>query len=165
MIRLIYFFIIGVTFLTSCTSVNKNPDILLKEPYSKVKYIADPDETYKTIEVVQIETRGVHANIMNTLPLLYKKALDYSKNLSVMIGSIEISSYTKLEDVQVPYQVCQSVSRMVSVPSTSCFNGSCTTSYSYQNQMVQECKTQYRTEARNVLYQVASAEIIDRKDD
>ncbi len=159
MIRLIS--IITFLVLVGCTPINNNPDILLEEPYSKVKYIADPDSTYRKVEFVQIETRGDQANILNTLPLLYKKALGYSKNSEVLIGNISISSYTKLENVQVPYQECRSVYRMVSVPNRSCYNGNCTTSYSYQNQTFQECTTQYRTEERNVLYQVASADILD----
>ena len=164
MIRLLALLAFFALAIGSCTPVNSNPDILLKEPYSKVKYIADPDERYSIIEVVQVETRGTYANILNTIPQLYKKALKFSEGSEVKISDIDISAYTKLEQVQVPYQDCRMVSRMVSVPMTSCINGSCSTTYSYQNQLVQECTTQYRTEVLNVLYQVASANIIDLRE-
>lgn len=152
-----------VIILTSgCVTVNRDPDILLQEPYTRVTYVAEPSEHYKTVEVIQVETRGVRANIRSTIPLLYEKVLEYSGNREVDIGNISISSYTKLESVQVPYQDCGYVPRMVSVPRTSCYQGSCQTTYSTETRMERRCTTRYRTEMRNVLCQIASADVLTR---
>ena len=163
MIRCVYYLLLITIFISGCVSVNRDPDILLQEPYTKVNYVAEVTKDYKTVEIIQVQTRGLQANILNTIPALYKKVLEFSGNQAVDIGNLSISSYTKLENFQVPYQDCVSVPQSVTVPHTSCYQGNCQTTYSTQTQYVQQCTTRYRTELRNVLYQIASADILTRK--
>ena len=156
-----YLFLFVFFIISGCVSVNKNPDILLEEPYRKVKYVAEPDNSHEILDVIQVTTRGLQANILNTIPQLYKKALDRSvNNRQVQIANISIVSFTKKENFQVPYQDCKSVTKTVPVQRTNCVGGSCTTTYSTQMQQVQVCTTRYRTEIRDVLYQKATADIL-----
>lgn len=156
-----YLLIFTFFILSGCSSLNENPDILLGESYRDIKYIAEPDKSHKVLNVIQVTTRGIQANILNTIPQLYKKALESSVNKKqVQISNITISSFTNRENFQVPYQDCRSVPRTVSVPTTSCYGGSCQTSYSTQTQYDQQCTTRYRTEMRDVLYQKATADLL-----
>lgn len=155
------FIVVFSIILSGCAIVNKNPDILLDESYQNVRYIADPDKSHQALDVVQVTTRGLQANILNTIPQLYKKALERSDiKKQVQIGNITISSFTKKENFQVSYQECVSNPRTESVPQTSCYSGTCSTRYTTQTRYVQECRTRYRTEIRNVLYQKATADIL-----
>ena len=175
-----------ISFVTlfGCASVNRSPEILLQEPLNRVRYIAEPEKTHKTIDIVQVNTRGVHASILNTIPELYKKALEKSNKDIVEIGNISITSYTNKEEVEVPYEKCRSVPETVSVPQKSCIimscpttcnnNGVCMTQICPENKCTtidmpkirnrQECTTQYKTEVRTVLYQKATADILTLKE-
>lgn len=160
-VRHCLFIIISSIVLSGCTKINKNPDILLNEPYQRVKYIANPGISYRSLDVIQVTTSGLKANILNTIPLLYKKALDSSGNMQqTIIGNITISSFTKNENFQVSFQECISVPETKSVPKTTCNGGSCNTTYTTQTQYNQRCTTRYKTEIRDVLYQKATADIL-----
>ena len=163
MLRIAGYLLLISVIVSGCVSVNRDPDILLQEPYTRVNYIPEVTNDFKTVEVIQVQTRGSKANILNTLPTLYEKVLEYSENQAVDIGNLSISSFTRLEEFEVPYQDCVRVPQTVSVPYTSCGGGSCQTTYVKQTKLVQRCITRYRTEVRNVLYQIASAEVITRK--
>ncbi len=154
--------LISIT-ISGCVSVNRDPDILLQDPYTKVNYIAEVTKQHKTVEVIQVQTRGLQANILNTIPALYKKVLEYSENQAVEISNLSISSFTKRENFDVPYQDCVYVPQTMSVPKTSCYQGSCQTTYSTQTKYIHQCTTRYRTVMRNVLYQIASADVLTKK--
>lgn len=184
MIRIIVTLTISVAILFGCTSVNRSPDILLQEPLNRVRYIAEPEKYHKTIDIVQVNTRGVHAGILTTIPELYKRALDKSNNDFVEIGNISITSYTNKEEVQVPHEKCKSVTEEVYVPQKSCIimscpttcnnNGVCMTQICPESKCTtidmpkirsrEECTTQYKTEVRTVLYQKATADILTLKE-
>ena len=109
---LLFLFMISAV-ISGCTSVNtinKNPNILLQYPYNKVEYIAEPEKSYQVIEVVQVTTRGEQANILNTIPKLYEKALGrFSYRKKVEIGNINIILFTRRELFWVPYDDCKLV--------------------------------------------------------
>ncbi len=136
--------------MIGCNYVNKNPDILSQYPYNQVQYVAQPKAIDETIDVVQVTTRGLKANILNTIPELYKKVLEkhHVSEQPVRIHNISITSFTQKESFQVPYQHCTS-----------------RTSYSSGKPVItQHCTTLYRTEIRNVLYQKATADIIKMRE-
>ena len=155
----------SIFVLSACSNSNKNPDILLTEPYRNVSYIAEPGPSYQAINSIQVTTGGINANILNTIPQLYKKALDLSASGSqVLLSNISITTFTKREMFQVPHQDCKSVPRTTSVPQTTCYSGSCTTTYRTQTNYVQQCTTRYTSEMRDVLYQKATADILTNTD-
>jgi hypothetical protein len=151
--------LIGI-LLTGCVAVNKDPDILLTDPYRRVTYIADPGDRYQQAEVIQVTTRGSRANILNSIPQLYLKALEWSGQQRVALGNFRITSFTRQEEFEIPYQECRSVPGMISVPQTSCVSGSCKTTYVQRTLFNRHCWTEYRTETREVLYQKVVAEIL-----
>lgn len=161
--RLVCFLAFVTALFSACSSRNLDPRILLQEPYTKVNYIADVTEDYKTVEVIRVQTRSLEATILNTIPKLYEKALEHSENREVAIGRLSISSYTKLEEFKVPYKHCRYVAKTVPVPHTSCSQGYCQTKCSWYTKYVRRCETFSRTELRNVSYQIASADVLTRK--
>jgi hypothetical protein len=152
-------------------SVNKDPNILSQAPYDQVKYVARLDDTFEEVAVVQVTTRGMEANLLNTIPQLYKRALDEhgTDERTRFLTGIEVSAFTQREPFQVPYQDCKTEFYTENVPYQSCNSGygtmprTCTTQYRMEQRSRQKCETRYRTEIRNVLYQKAMARVLRRK--
>lgn len=149
---LLFLFMISAV-ISGCTrvnTINKNPNILLQYPYNKVEYIAEPEKSHQVIEVVQVTTRGEQANILNTIPKLYDKALGrFSYRKKVQIGNINIILFTRRELFWVPYDDCKLVHD--TRPGASGY--------------YQKCTIHYRTEARDVLYQKATADLLTLKEE
>lgn len=155
--------IVVAASLAGCATLNENPDILLEEPYRRVEYVAAPTSSHTVVDVIQVVTKGFQANILNTIPLLYQKALAVAGDRpGVQISNIAITCYTKIELVPFPYRECRTVRRSVAVPTTTCSGGPCTTTYTMQTQSIQECDIVYRLEEVEVKYQRATAELLMR---
>ena len=152
--------IIVLTVLANCSTVNKDPDILLKEPYTKVSYLAGVSETSPVVEVIQVTTRGSRANILSTLPQLYAKALDWSGQKNVTIGNLQIFSFSNREAVEVSHWRCRLVPVTVLLPSQSCLANGCKTVQIKQTQSEQQCQFETRIEIQDVPYQKAVANVL-----
>lgn len=159
---LILLCMVGILF-SGCITVNQDPEILLSEPYRRVEYIAAPGADHTLAEVIQVTTRGELANILNSIPRLYLKALEWSGQQPVILTNFRITTFTKLEEFEIPYQECRSLSGMISVPQTSCVGGSCSTLSAQRSLFNRYCWTEYRTEVREVTYQKAMADIVTKK--
>ncbi len=135
---------------TRVSTINKNPDILLQYPYNKVEYIAEPEKSHQIVEVIQVTTRGEQANILNSIPRLYEKALvRFFYKKQVQIGNINIILFTRREFFWVPYDDCEMV------PDTK--QGS--------SGYYRKCTIRYRTEARDILYQKATTDLLILKEE
>lgn len=153
-----------LTLLCGCTSVN-NHNILLSEPYSKVRYISNPDARgYVTVDVVQQTGKGKQANIIDTIPRLYLKAQERVNRQDVILGNIQITSFTRTEQHEVPYRKCWYVPVEVKSPKASCSSSSCRPEQKSRVIYKKMCRTELRTETREVLCQKVTADILSKQE-
>ena len=128
--------IMCMIFLSSCSHyiANTSPNILANAPYNDVRYLKKQNAKIRKVDRVEVVTKGDEANILNTIPKLYEKALNL-KNRSpsslnrknqVFISNFTFEVQSKLEDYQVPYQDCK-------------------TQYVYKNVTENQCKTEYQS--------------------
>lgn len=152
--RYMLFIFIFSAMISGCTSINEineDPNILLQAPYNRINYIAEPKKSYKVIDVVEVTTQGNRANVLNTVPKLYRKVLErFPYGERVWISNIGITSFSRREFFWVPYDDCKLV-RKNSDPEKS----------DYQR----DCITRYRTEVRDILYQKATADVLILKEE
>ena len=153
-----------LSFLWSgCSSLNKNPDILLQPPYNRVKYISNPQPTREVANVVQVTTKGISANILNTIPQLYLKALETAARENIEISHLRINSYTKQEEVYTLVHDCFPSSDSDFIPQSPCAGQDCSMLSVPQVNSLTQCITNYRTDIQDVLYQEATADILSQK--
>lgn len=156
--------------LVSCASVNKDPNVLSSSEFSNVIYLPTPNlNKLKEIGTVSVTNSGPKANILNTLPDLYRNALKKTRDLAsednpskkVYLSKLDFDSFTRREPYQVSYQDCRQSPVMKNVPYQNCYgygaNQRCTTSYRMETAYENKCETKYKTEIRSVLYQRATA--------
>lgn len=165
-----------------CVQVNVDPNILFTEEYNKIKYAPSLPLSINDAEEIDVKTSGVSANILNTIPALYKKGISMGAK---QITNIRVETTAKHEPFQKSYRRChkeyRSVSerrcttRYVSTPYQSCTgygtSRRCSTSYRQVPRQdckyvsvpkwVDRCQTYYRTEKHWVLYQQAKATVFN----
>ncbi len=131
-----------------CSSPNRNSNILLKPPYDQIHYQTQIQPTDKVIDAIEITTGGgVRANILNSLPSLYKKVLDTHQPTQqpIKISNINVIAFVKQEWVDHSYEIC-------SPDTITLENESITT---------QNCTTHYFSALENVLYQKVTANVLE----
>jgi hypothetical protein len=160
--------IVALFLLThyGCALTNDNPNILAEAPYNQVTYVAQPGDEFSAVDEVLVTTRGAEANLLTTMPALYRRVLE---NVAFEEGAryvtdIHISSYTIPEANQVSYQDCTTEYYYETEPTEDCTgygsDESCYTSYRQVQKSRENCTTKLRTEIRNVLYQQGRATIL-----
>ena len=166
----------AAVLISGCASINTNPNILAQPPYNKVTYSPKIKPGIVPRRSIEVTTVGLTANVLNTIPELYKKAIEeQTRGIAsldpkaprfngVYISNIALASYTKREPFQVPYQDCKTEYYTETVGQQSCSSGyggayTCQTNYVPQTRSRQNCTTVYRTEIRDVLYQKATADL------
>jgi len=168
--QLIVFFVLA-GFVSSCASVNRDPNVLSSAEFKDVIYLSTIDNSkLKEVGTISVTNSGARANILNTLPDLYRSAIKKTRDLSgadkkqqpkIYLTNLEFDSFTRREPYQVPYQDCKQTSVMKNVPYQNCsgFGPSqqCSTNYRMETVYENRCETKYKTEIRDVLYQRATA--------
>jgi hypothetical protein len=156
----------------SCTHVNKDPNILSKAEFKNIIYLQKPDpKTYKAISTVSVTRSGYKANILNTLPDLYRNAMKKMSNApeaKIYLSNLEFDSFTRRELVDVRYEDCQNKPTWKNVPYQKCTGygttPNCSTDYLHEMVYEKKCEWKYRKEMRDVLYQRATATIYDKNE-
>jgi hypothetical protein len=131
-----------------CSSPNRNSNILLKPPYDQIQYQAETQPTDKVIDAIEITSKGgVRANILNSLPSLYKKVLDTHQPTQepIKISNINVIAFVKKEWVDRSYEIC--------TPDTITLENKTITT--------QNCTTHYSSTLENVLYQKVTANVLE----
>lgn len=155
--------------LAGCATVNSNPNILSEPPYTQITFVAEPDATYLELDTVEVTTRGNQANLLNTIPTLYRKALESDKHEqnALYLSNIQISSYTKKELFSVPYEECHTQHYTESELVQNCTGVGAEQQCSFDTRSVPKtrevCTTIHQTEIRHVLYQQAKATILRKQ--
>lgn len=132
--------------LIGCASINHDPNILLQDPYNKIVYSSNINSGQPK-DVVELTLGENQANILNTIPGLYKKILERHStpdNQLINISNLLINNYSETRKVSVPYQECTSQSQ---------------TGANGQTTYTQKCKTVYRQETKYFLFQKVTAEV------
>ena len=174
------FGLLPLVLMAGCA--HNNPNILSEEPYNQVRYTSHPGPVLKKVETLSVETKGYQANIRQTVPLLYKKALDYKGRMpasakpnrdDVFLSNIRTRVWTTKEPFQQSYQDCQTVYKTERVPHQNCHyvsaggygnSGSygknvCNTEYRMESRSDRVCTTKYRTVITTVLHQEATGDL------
>jgi hypothetical protein len=174
-----FFWLLPVLFILSCASVNNDPNVLSTAEFKNVTYLAKANQkkNLKEIGTISVTNSGYKANILNTLPDLYRDAIKKSQELAtnsgkqprVYLSNLDFDSFTRREPFQVAYQDCRQDPEMKSVPYQNCYgygaNQHCSTSYRMETTYVNKCETKYKTEIRDVLYQRATANAYVKKEE
>lgn len=161
--------------VTACVVPNRDPNILGMPPFNQVSYRSRPEPGWQRVDRVTVTLRGEEANILNTIPALYERALSVARAAgvaqgeSIYITGITLDAFTRRELFTVPYQECKTVYEVRSVTEQECrmVQGYGTTGSSYQCRPVpktktvptQKCETRYRQELRDVLYETATGDV------
>jgi hypothetical protein len=157
--------VIAVFLFSGCTAVNRDHDVLLTEPYSKVVYVADPTaEGYRTVDIIQLTTRGYQATILNTIPRIYLKAQERAGRQDVVLGNIRITSFTKEEEHEIPVRRCRYVPLVMRRSYSLCFSSSCDSRGKPRIVYREKCFTEFRIEKREILCQKATVDILSKQE-
>ena len=153
----------------SCTHFNKSPNPLSNADFKNIIYLQSPDtKRFKAIESVNVTNSGEKATILNTLPDLYRNALNKAKDANIIkdpeakiyLSNLELKSTTRSVPFYVPYQDCKERPVIKNVPTMSCLSfDNCRTIYQTATVHESICEMKSRDESRNVLYQSAKATI------
>lgn len=161
-----------VCFIVSCAHVNFDPNILGKTEFKNITYLQKTNpKIHKAINTVSVTRSGDKANILNTLPDLYRNAIKKVSNdpeAKIYLSNLEFDSFTRRELVNVRYEDCQKKPTWKNVPYTRCTGygktQNCSTDYRHEMVYETKCEWKYREEMRDVLYQRATATIYDQNE-